>query len=397
MKLWTEKYMPETPDGMAGQRDAVDAARKYLQSWRPGTGLILYGPPGTGKTLLAGLLARERGDFLVSMDASDSRNARDIGGLSEATKQKTLFHSGKIILMDEADSMSGRSDRGGAASIAKIIEHSKFPVIITVNDIDDPKLRPIKKVCKKVRMGKVERTEIAAFLRKIASEEGINAGDDVINGLARWSDGDVRSAVLDFQMLSLGNSDVGEDGFMSIGFRERRKGLEDVLVGIMRTQSITANRKSIRDADADPDDIFLWLESNIMKTSSDPGFIAAAYDTLSRADIYRGHVQKQQNWRFKAYMVDLMSGIACLRKGDFIRPDRIRYPDRIMLLARSRFRRLVMDSVSGKIARHAHCSKHTASLEYLPFLMLMAKKGTGMPEDLELTPDEVDTLRKYGR
>ncbi|UCD02752.1 MAG: replication factor C large subunit [Candidatus Aenigmatarchaeota archaeon] len=395
MQLWTDKHKPETTEDMAGQDQPLFEAKRFLKSWKPGTGLIFFGPPGTGKTIMAEMLAKERGDFLVHMDASDTRSASEIEGtLSEATKQQTLFHKGKIILMDEVDSMSGRSDRGGAGSIAKIIAESKFPVIVCVNDIKDPKLRQIKKVSRRVKFGPVDRHDIAKFLRRIAKKERIKVGDEVLNGLARWSDGDVRSAVLDFQMLSLGKKEIDEESFTSIGFRERRKELEDVLMGLMRTPSISANRNAIRNADTDPDDLFLWLESNIYRTSSDPGFIADAYDHLSIADIYRGRVMSQQNWRFKAYMIDIMSGIASLRKGEFIKPETIRTPDRIIMLARTRFKRMVMEPVVRKLAEHTHCSMRTANFDYMPFLMFLAKKGF-VPEELELTPEELDALKKY--
>jgi replication factor C large subunit len=397
MQLWTEKYRPARPEDMAGQHDAVLQVKRFLESWKPGKGMILFGPPGAGKTLLVELLAKEREEFLVRMDASDNRTAKDVeGALSEATRQQALFHVGRLILMDEVDSMSGRSDRGGAGSIAKVIEGSRFPVFVCVNDIQDPKLRALKKVCKRVKLDGVPRDDIASYIRKIAKKEGITVSDDILNGLARWSEGDMRSAILDFQMLSLGTKEIDEERFTSIGFRERRKVLEDVLMGIMRTPSMNANRKSIRDCDTDPDEIFLWLESNIYNTSDDSRFIADAYDRLSLADVYRGRVRLQQNWRFKAYMTDIISGIASLRKGDFIRPDHLRYPDRIAILARTRFRRMVIDAVMRKVAEKSHCSMNTANFEYAPYIMFFARKGLISAEEFGFTPEEMDALKKYG-
>ncbi len=396
MQLWTEKHKPRRIEDLAGQKDAVLQVRKFLGEWKPGTGLILFGPPGTGKTLMAEILAKERGDFLVQMDASDGRSQKEIdGALSEATKQQTLFHKGRIILMDEVDSMSGRSDRGGAGSIAGIIKESRFPVLICANDIGNPKLKALKKVCKRVKMGKVGRQDVADYLKKIAAKEGISISDDILNGLARWSDGDVRSAVLDLQMISLGTKEVSEERFMSVGFRERRKELEDVLMGVMRTPSMNANRKAIRECDTDPDEIFLWLESNIYRTSDDRKFVADAYDRLSKADIFRGRVQKQQNWRFKAYMIDLMSGLASLREGVFRKPEPLRYPDRIAMLARSRFKRMVMEPAVQKVAEHTHCSMRTANYEYMPYIMHMARKGMLSAEEFDFTPEEMDALKKY--
>ncbi len=396
MQLWTDKYRPVKPEGLAGQSQAVEQVKAFLASWKQGTGLIIFGPPGTGKTLVVELLAKERGDFLVQMDASDTRTAKEVQGtLSEASKQKTLFHRGKLILMDEVDSMSGRSDRGGAGGIVKIISESRFPVIVCVNDMQNPKLKALKKVCKRVNFDKIEKREMSAFLGKIAKSEGLKVSDAVLDGLARWSGGDVRSAVLDLQMLSLGTKEITEDMLTSVGFRERKKVMEEVLLALMRTPSLNANRGTVRAADADPDDIFLWLESNLYRTTTDQTFLSDAYDKLSKADIFRGRVSNQQNWRFKAYMIDIMSGIASLRNGEFTKPAEMRLPDRIMLLARSKFRRAVTDPIVEKIGQNYHCSRKVASSDYMPFLMFMAKKGMGVPEELELSPEEVDALRKY--
>ncbi len=395
MRLWTDKHRPSSPEKIAGQQKAVEAARRYLSSWKPGTALLLYGPPGTGKTLLVELLAAERGDFLVRLDASDRMTGKEIeAALNEAGRQRTLFHGGKLILIDEVDSLSGRSDRGASGSIVKVIAGSRYPVVICVNDIKDPKLRQIKKVCRKVGMGKLGRDDVSSFLSGIAKIEGVSVADSVLDGLARWSGGDLRSAILDFQMLCLGKKEVTDEHFLSLGFRERPKGMEDVLSGLMRTPSMKANRMSMWNADADPDDLFLWLESNIYKTTRDPAFLAAAYDALSRADIFRSRVPAQQNWRFKAYMSDVMAGVACLRNGAYVAPEAVRTPDRIILLSRARFTRAVMDPIIGKVCGRCHCSRAVARKEYVPYLRFIAGNGGSFPEDIGLTEEEVLAIKR---
>jgi replication factor C large subunit len=396
LQLWSEKHKPKALEEMAGNGQAISEMKRLLSSWKQGTGIILYGPTGTGKTLLVELLAEERGDFLVHLDASETMTGKSIGEtLSTASRQQTLFHRGKLILLDEVDCLSGRADRGASGGIVKLISGSKFPVIVCVNDIKEPKLRPVKKACKKVKLEKVEKPEVSSYLKKIAKKEGIKVSDEILDGLARWSGGDVRSAILDLQMLCLGKKEVTDDHFLSLGFRERKKGMDDVLTGLMRTPSLKANRMALWNADADSDDIFLWLESNLFRTTSDPVFMADAYDKLSKADVFRSMVGKQRNWRFKAYMSDIMAGIGALRRGDFIRPEAVRTPDRIILLARARFRRAVTDPIVEKMSGKLHCSRKVASREYLPYLSFIARKGAGVPEELELTPEEAEALKKY--
>jgi replication factor C large subunit len=396
LRLWTEKHKPKAPEEMAGNGQAISEMKRLLSSWKQGTGIILYGPTGTGKTLLVELLAKDRGDFLVHLDASETMTGKSIEEtLSTTSRQQTLFHRGKLILLDEVDCLSGRADRGASGGIVKLINGSKFPVIVCVNDIQEPKLRPVKKVCKRVKLEKVERPEMVSFLRGVAKKEGISVSDEVLGGLARWSDGDVRSAILDFQMLCLGKKVVTDDHFLSLGFRERKKGMDDVLTGLMRTPSLKANRMALWNADADSDDVFLWLESNLFRTTSDPVFIADAYEKLSKADMLRSRVGKQRNWRFKAYMSDIMAGIGALRRGAFVKPEAFRTPDRIILLARARFKKAVTGPIIEKMAGKLHCSRRVAGSDYFPYLSFMARKGAGVPEELELTPEEVEALKKY--
>jgi replication factor C large subunit len=394
MMLWTDKHRPAGADGLAGQKDAVSAVRKFLHGWKRGDGLIIHGPPGTGKTLLVTLLAKERGDFLLHVDASDTLSAKNVTGiLGEAGRQRTLFHKGRIILIDEVDSLSGVADRGAAGSILKVIESSSSPVIICANDVSDPRLKELRKACAKVRMDKVERKELESYLSAIAVAEGVRVEKGVLSSLARWADGDVRSAVLDLQMLSVGGKPVSEERFTSIGFRERGKVLQDVLSCIIRSKSIKANRAAIRNSDADPDDLFLWLESNIFAASSDPAFIAGAYDALSVADVFRGRVARQQNWRFKAYMSDIMAGVSSLSAQDLQKPETYRFPDRIALLAASRFRRAAIAPLVDRIGTELHCSEREALLAYVPFLRLMARGGPRAAEALGLSPEEAGALR----
>ncbi len=396
MQLWTEKHKPRKTKEMVGQDMAIAEIMHFLDDWKPGQALLLYGPTGTGKTLLVELIARERGDFLVQLDASESMSRKNIEGmLSEAARQKTLFHHGKLILMDEVDCLSGRSDRGAAGGIVKIINQSKFPLILCVNNVQNPRLRQIKKHCKRVRFDKIQTSEIASFLKRIADKEGVKADDAVLKSLARWSAGDMRSAILDFQALAVGEKKITEEEFLSLGFRERRKGIEEALGALLRSGSLKANRSLIRTVDIDPDDIFWWIESNAFRTSDDPDFIAGAYDVLSKADVFRNRVRSQQNWRFKAYMIDLMSGIGTLRTGEFMEPERFRIPDRIIMLARTRFKRALLRPMLEKLGEHLHCSTRVVRRDHLPYLQFMLKKGETLPPEFELTPEEIEAIKKY--
>ena len=61
-----------------------------------------------------------------------------------ASKQRSLFASSKIILVDEVDGLSGDSDRGGLQEIERTIEETSFPIILTASNPWDYKFNSLR-------------------------------------------------------------------------------------------------------------------------------------------------------------------------------------------------------------------------------------------------------------
>ena len=391
MQLWIDKYRPREAGQMVAQKKAIEETQKFLQSWSHGRALLCHGQPGVGKSLLAELMARERGWALVHVNASDSRSGSELEALlGQSTRQATLFHSGKLIVIDEVDGISGQ-ERGASAALLKIIRESKFPIILIANDPWGQKLRSIRNYCTVVKFAAIPYPSIAKRLEEIAEKEGVSADPEILKNLARWASGDIRSAILDLQLLAAGRKEVTEADMESLGFRERERSVYDIMPTLFYSGSLGASRKVIREADKDPDEIFWWIEGNIFRAYKSPESLAASYDLLSRVDIFRSLVMRQQNWRFKAYMVDIMSGISAFRDsqpGHGFVP--FRPPDRLIMLGQTRERRDLMDSIAGKLGRQLHCSKRVAKREYLPLLRHMVGSGRhGIMEGIGATEDEM--------
>ncbi len=394
MQLWTEKHKPKRIEEIVGQKKAAFEALDFMNNWRPGRALMFHGPAGVGKTLVAEVAAGERDWALVQINASDSRTGKEIEGLlAQSSRQRTLFHKGKIILLDEVDGISGR-ERGAGASIIKVIRESKFPVILSANDPWQPKLRPLRQYCKMVKFNRIPYPSIAKRLRDIAKKEGIKAGDDVLRDLARWASGDMRSALLDLQLLSAGRDKITEKDLEALGYRERGRTILDVLPTLFFSGSLKAARKVVREVDKDPDEVFWWLESNLPLAYKDKGSLADGYELLAKADMFRSMVPKQQNWRFKAYMVDMMSGIS-LFKDDNRGFVPFKPPTRFLKLGQTRQKRALLESLSSKLGERLHCSSAVILREYVPFMRFMLKRGLEVSEEFGLTDEELDAIRGY--
>ncbi len=389
MNLWTEKYKPGSTKDILSQDRVVQEVTRWLETWRPGDkALLLYGPPGTGKTLIPEVIAKEKNWFLMQINASDERNANSIDlALSEVSKNISLFHSGKIILIDEVDGISS-SDRGGIKSIIKIIRESRFPVILTANNPYIPKLQSLRNYCKFVKLSKVNVKSIEKRLREICEREGIEVDGGVLKNLARWSSGDVRSAITDLQMVCEGKDKISEKDLEALGYRERETSIFSILPTIFRSKNLNAAKNAIQNCDKDPDEIFWWVENNLPYEFTDPDSLAKAYDILSRADLFRQRVSRQQNWRFKLFMIDTLAGISFAGE-----PSRsfVSYqsPDRFAVLSRLKRKRNEMAGVFAKLSAYTHSSEKVVKNYYLPYLkIILSRKKKDDKEGVELTEEE---------
>src|SRR5438876_368302 len=137
MTSWAEKYRPKTLDDVVGNPTAIAELRKWAAAWDRGRpdkrAVVLQGDPGIGKTSAALALANEMGWSVVKMNASESRNAEAIHKVAtRGAVLQTFTDTGefvradeggrKLIVLDEADNVFGREDRGGVAAIVPAVE-----------------------------------------------------------------------------------------------------------------------------------------------------------------------------------------------------------------------------------------------------------------------------------
>ena len=294
-----DKYTPKKLEEVLGQRDLISKIEAWLDQWKPGKALLIFGSSGTGKSLIINLVAKERGMSLYEINASDDRSASSIKeNLVPASKEGSLLKK-RLILIDDVDSL-GQSDRGGIAEIIKVVKESANPIILIANDAYDQKLKSLRGYCELLRVRKVPVNSIEKRLKDIALKERIMISDESIRKLAENSSGDIRSAI----------NDLGT--FNDMAYRDKETKIFDVLNIIFRGKDLTKSMRAIDSSDKDLDEIFWWIEQNIPLEYQNKELVAEALDILSRADIFRSQVIKNQNYRFKKYMRDLMASITLL-------------------------------------------------------------------------------------
>src|SRR3989338_9112230 len=156
MEPFVRKYLPEKIGDIIGQDEAVKNLYSFIEKFskKNKKAAFLYGPTGTGKTSSAYVMAKKLDLEILEVNASDIRNKEQIEQrLGASIKQRSLFSKGKIILVDEVDGLSGKSDRGGIQTMANMVDETNFPIIFTATDPWDNKLSSIRKRSEMISFG----------------------------------------------------------------------------------------------------------------------------------------------------------------------------------------------------------------------------------------------------
>jgi replication factor C large subunit len=129
-------------------------------------------------------------------------------------------------------------------------------------------------------------------------------------------------------------------------------------------------KKSIRNCEKNIDEIFWWVEQNISNEYEDPREVAAAFEFLSKADMFREKVFKTRNYRLKNYMLNMIASVSLAKKTPYRKFVSYKPPDRLILLGRTKASRNKMNEVYGKLAKNLHCSKRKIRKQ-MPFLKII--------------------------
>ncbi|MDD5331805.1 MAG: AAA family ATPase [Candidatus Nanoarchaeia archaeon] len=404
--LWTEKYKPSKTEEIKGQE--VGRVRRFVMDYsrEKHRALLIYGPSGTGKTLIAEILAKELGYEFKEINSSDSRSKTQIEEvLGNILKQGSLFGNKKLILIDDIDSFSS-GDRGGLKAVLDIISESKFPVIMTANEIDMEKMEIFKRKVEYLEFKSLSTEDISEYLKKICDAEKIKYEDSSLKSIARISGGDLRAAILDLQSLTEYTKELKKDDVENLDIRYSSEVINNILIKIFKTKELKLIQEDIDRLNIPLIDVTkpsisavvfgnekclsYFLEENIPREYEN---IYEAFNLMSRADVFRGRIIRNQHWRYLVYVRDLYSCISLVKEKRNLANIKY-YPTKRSpknnfklwgLVNRKRW------GVADKIANHSHISSWRALAE-IPYYSIISKKFDFT--DIGLTEEEVEWLKK---
>ncbi|MFH1752335.1 MAG: replication factor C large subunit [archaeon] len=373
--VFTELFKPENLEGFVGNSEIVKEVLTWAREWERGKKikpLLFVGSNGLGKTLLAYLIAKECKWGLLELNASDTRNKEAIERIVGSAAVNASFDGNlRLILMDEIDGLHS-VDRGGSGAVTKILKTSLNPIILTANDIYSNKnLAGIRLECKVLNFRKPNYLSIAKLLKNICEKYDVDYDLTSIQELAKNASGDIRSVLLDLQSLMFEKKITLED-VQGLGFKDRNFNVFDSLKKVFKSKDFKESRNSAFLSDVSNDLMFRWIEENLPRQYTDSSDLAAAFERLSKADIFKGRIIRRQHWGFLRYANDLMTaGVSFSRSRDYSHFTSFQFPTILSKISRARALNAKKNSVAEKIALKNHCSVKRAFSYFLPFTKIM--------------------------
>ena len=398
MQPWVVKHKPASASDIP--QPAMAKLKLFLSNFesngrKKSKAALIHGPAGSCKSSAVYSLAQELGLEVFELNASDFRTADMIEQrLGGAAMQMSLFSKGKIMLVDEIDGLSGREDRGGITAVAKLIEKTAFPVVMTANNPWDSKFSPLRSNSQLIEFEPVGQFATYKILKGICDKEGLEYEEAALKELAAKSNGDLRAAINDLQSLSA--KPITKQIIESISHRDTTQSMMAALMTVLKETDANKAVAAFDNIEEDLEKCFLWIDENLPKEYKDAKELAKAYDAVSRADVFMGRIRKQQHWRFLTYANTMLTaGVSVAKKQKYTAFVSYSPTTRILKLWRAGQKYQQRKSIAKKLAEKTHTSTKKAinTMSYFPMLFRDKALAASLAAELKLNEDEIDWLQ----
>ena len=376
--MWSEKYRPQRLIDLIGNEDARKSFVEWFKKWRKGTKpLLLVGPPGIGKTTMANLASRDFSFDMISLNASDVRNKKNIQEILEPVLGNQTILGQPMIFIDEVDGIHGRSDYGGVEALINILKESTIPIILAANNGSSDKMKKIKKVVKTIVLRPLPPRLLRLYLNMILEKENAQINPGILIKLISKSNGDIRSMLNSSQALVTGFEPSIERTFESLD-------IEEGINAFYKSQSIDEARVVLYSMRIDPREKINAFYSSIITSSISHLEMENFLQIISEADMLYGRIMKTQEWRLLRYLDSILLGL--YKKDTAIRYSQ--YNLSWQILNRLRWDGSKFKAISKNLSKQLHISSSTFATFYLPYI-LFCMKNDFLELELDDTYDEL--------
>lgn len=279
-----ERMRPKTLDQVCGQ-DLVgpDGVLRSLIDSNRVPSMILWGPSGTGKTTIARCIAHMVGSRFIELNATSS-GVQECKKLFQEAANDLQFSGRKtIIFCDEIH----RFNKAQQDIFLRPVEAGTITLIGATTENPSFKVaNALLSRCRTFTLQSLTADDVVAILRRARqAEESVYPpspliDDEMMGYLARFSDGDARTAL---NLLELALSLTLREGMTKETIKQSlTKTLVYDRAGDQHYDTISAFHKSVRGNDPDA---ALYYLARMLQSGEDPLFIARRMVVIASEDV----------------------------------------------------------------------------------------------------------------
>ena len=284
------RLRPETLEEYVGQTHLLGPGkvlRRLIESDRISS-MIFWGPPGVGKTTLARIIAHRTKSNFIDFSAVTS-GIKEIKAVMQEAENNRRFGTRTIVFVDEIH----RFNKAQQDAFLPFVE--KGSIILIGATTENPSFEingALLSRCKVFVLKELTVEDLLSLLRRALTDprgfdsQKIEISDELLEMIARFANGDARTALSTLEMAVL-NGEL--DGYGTVTVTKEtleqctsKKSLLYDKNGEEHYNLISALHKSMRNSD--PDAAVYWL-ARMLEAGEDPLYIARRVTRFASEDV----------------------------------------------------------------------------------------------------------------
>ena len=284
------RLRPETLEEYVGQTHLLGPGkvlRRLIESDRISS-MIFWGPPGVGKTTLARIIANRTKSNFIDFSAVTS-GIKEIKAVMQEAENNRRFGTRTIVFVDEIH----RFNKAQQDAFLPFVE--KGSIILIGATTENPSFEingALLSRCKVFVLKELTVEDLLSLLRRALTDprgfgsQKIEISDDLLEMIARFANGDARTALSTLEMAVL-NGELDHSGTVTVTKETleqctSKKSLLYDKNGEEHYNLISALHKSMRNSD--PDAAVYWL-ARMLEAGEDPLYIARRVTRFASEDV----------------------------------------------------------------------------------------------------------------
>ena len=156
---------------------------------------------------------------------------------------------------------------------------------------------------RRVDFKRPDQTDVAALLERVSKAENKEISKEIIAEIVKRSNGDVRAALNDLEMMF----DADPELIEYLGMRDRKSEIFKVLDRIFLSANFDVARNSLISSDVEIDMLINWVGQNIPNKYTSKFGISEAYENLSKASMFNEKASRKSYYGYLRYASILLS------------------------------------------------------------------------------------------